>query len=372
MPDQTRREFLAAGLTTVLAGRQLRSQSRVERITVNPGEHYARSISSGEILENKLFDITANGATVDITASGQNWTLRNIGVNGQQSTGNAVTLKGRNGTVDTLYLGDGAAAGDSVGVYIDHENTVGPITFRNVHIAGFPNNGIYGSPTVEKLRGGIVHIQDSYFDSNNITQVKLGSPRGPCVVENTVFRTDNDTAPIDGKVNKRALWALDNRSSVQNRVVLKNCDVQGRLVTEPGAIIELQGTRWDGAFTAGGDPHESGDPDGVLHGESAGSPSLQPPNGVPMSAEEAVNGTAQDADSYGQSGYGDGGYGDGRRTTTTTETKSEAPPTTKESEQQPPTDTEQGESETSGECLYEKYSSEWWKHRNEDDRCDDQ
>lgn len=277
-------------------------ENGARRVVVESGATWTVRIGSGETLSDLLVDIDRPGADFHAFASGSGWTIRNLGVKGTIKSRYALVAEGENGTVENVYLGDGAEDGTQVkGVWIDHDDTEGPLDFRRVHIAGYPNNGIYGSPTVEEDRGGIVNIYDSYFDSNNISNFKLGSPLGPCEVVNTVVRTDNPATPNSrGQVNKRALWGLDNPGgghSNRHRVILRDSDVLGRIVTEPGAIVELQNTRWDGTFHAGDDVHESGDPPGELVGSSAGEPDLTPPAGVPMNAREAATGAASESPS---------------------------------------------------------------------------
>lgn len=274
-------------------------ENGARRVVVESGATWTVRIGSGETLSDLLVDIDRPGADFHAFASGTGWTIRNLGVKGTIKSRYALVTEGENGTVENVYLGDGAEDGTQVmGVWIDHDDTEGPLDFRKVHISGYPNNGIYGSPTVEEDRGGIVNIYDSYFDSNNISNFKLGSPLGPCEVVNTVIRTDNSATPNSrGQVNKRGMWALDNPGGGhpnRHRVILRDSDFLGRIVTEPGAIVELQNTRWDGTFQAGDDVHESGDPPGELVGSSAGEPDLTPPDGVPMNAREAATGSTSE------------------------------------------------------------------------------
>lgn len=266
-------------------------QGGAKRVVIKSGATWTPSIGSGGTMENLLIDISADRAGVVGTASGDGWTIRNVGVKGITGTDKVFTVSGSNGTVENLYLGDGsksqAAAKDggpngTMGFWVDHGDTEGPLNFRNVHISKFANNGIYGSPTADQYTGGIMNIYDSYFDSNNISAFKIGSPLGQCEVVNTTIRTDSEApATHDGLVNKRTIWALNN-----SETVVRDCDIQGPIATRsPNSTIILENTRWDGSGTGSGE----------IRGSSAGSPDLSPPSGVPMSAEEAATGTSSAA-----------------------------------------------------------------------------
>jgi len=248
-----------------------------ETIEVPAGEREEIRVRNGETLSNKLIDVTASGASVRIDARGSDWTVRNVGVKGEMDADDdmALLVGGERGTVENVYLGDGCIPGRSKGAWVDHGSTDGPIEFRRVHVAGFPNNGIYGSPTAD-LQGGVLHIRDSYFDSNNISQFKIGSPLGTCEVTNTVVRTDN-SAPHNGfdQVNKRGIWALDGD------IVVRNCDIQGTINTYAPATVEVEDTRWDGRHYG----------EGSITGGSSGTPDLSPPESCPTTAEEAASGS---------------------------------------------------------------------------------
>lgn len=276
----TMKLFGAAGVASIPLTTSVAADTHgeYETITVPAGQRETLQVPDGGTLSNKLIDITASGASVRIDARGTDWTVRNIGVKGTMDAYDDIALLvgGERGTVENVYLGDGCTPGRSKGSWVDHSDTDGPIEFRNVHIAGFPNNGIYGSPTAN-LQGGIIHIRDSYFDSNNISQFKIGSPLGTCEVTNTVIRTDN-AAPHNGfnQINKRGLWALDGKT------VVRDCDILGSIDTYASATVELENTRWDGTHTD----------DGTVVGSSSGSPDLSPPEGCPMTPEEAAAGSA--------------------------------------------------------------------------------
>lgn len=268
-----------------------------EEIVVEEGETFTKRVGGGEVWENKLIDITAPGADVTALCDGEvsGWTVRNIGVRGRVKDAYFFSPAGSGGLVENVYLGDGSISkntwdGRPKGFWVQHNRTTGPIEFRNVHVAKFTNNGIYGSPTVDSHSGGVIHIRDSYFNSNNISQFKIGSPLGTCEVENVTVRTDQPAPPNpDGVVNKRAMIALASGGD-QTYTVVRDSDIQGHIdADDPGATVELQNVRWDGSGS------------GDIRGQSAGSPDLDPPAGVPMTAQEAAAGTSR------SDGSGDGG-----------------------------------------------------------------
>lgn len=298
VPVSSRRTFLRTiGATaTTLSGATASASAAgtdYETITLSPGETKRVEVHGGETLENKLYDVRADGAGVYLHTFGDDWTVRNVAYRGANAT-NGIAYRG-SGTFENVYLGDGTEAdADTIGMITVADQSTGPIILRNVHIADW-NTGIYGSPTGEQ-EGPITRIYDSYFDTNTGSQIKIGSPLGPCEVVNTTVRTDGEVDKgRSGSTNVRAVWALDHNGggpNHRNTSVFRDCDLQGLIAATCGAVVELENTRWDGQFNSTEDVHGCyPDVTADLHGESVGDPDLSPPAGVPMTAEEAASGT---------------------------------------------------------------------------------
>ncbi|SIR19655.1 hypothetical protein SAMN05421858_1783 [Haladaptatus litoreus] len=265
-------KFAGATAATFAATGSTVGANEYETITVPAGETKSIAVGDGETFENKLIDMSASGASVLITTSGSGWTIRNVGFKGEHPGGHYLMTPGVSdpeGTalIENVYMGDGQAPRTkSGGIWVDanlpHQGT---ITFRNVHIAGMIDNGLYGSGPGAQGYGGNLHVESSYFKGNTISNVRLNSKTRPCNVTNTVIDTTGAqpcgvgcSAP--GSTNTRAIWSWYGETH------LRNCDIVGDIATIDGGTVTETNTRT---------------------GEAA---DLTPPKGVPMSAEQAASG----------------------------------------------------------------------------------
>ncbi|NHN58233.1 MULTISPECIES: hypothetical protein [Halorussus] len=250
-------------------------------VTVSAGDTRTFSVGSGETLENLLIDMTAEGASAKIHANGDDWTVRNVAFKGEHPGGHYLftpaVSEGGTATVENLYMGDGQTARSGKGgIWVNGHDHYGTLNFRNVHIAHFIDNGLYGTDpgySYHGRHGGVVNVSDSFFDSNNISNIRVGSIDGrTCRVENCVVRTGT-TRPCGvgcsspGATNSRGVWAW------WGPVEVKDSDIEGsRVVADSRAgepSISSTNTRW---------------------GSDANTDRV--PSGVPMTAEEAASGTA--------------------------------------------------------------------------------
>ncbi|MCO8245218.1 MULTISPECIES: hypothetical protein [unclassified Haladaptatus] len=246
-------------------------------ITVPAGQQKSIHVGDGVTFENVLIDITASGAGVAITTSGNGWTIRNVGIKGQHSGESFMIMPGvessdGHGLIENVYMGDGTKArkhggGVWVNANLPHRGT---ITIRRTHIANTVNNGLYASGPGSKGATGITNVEDSYFHSNNISNIRLNAKgsRTP-YVKNSVVKVDESTPPCGencsapGTVNNRGVWSWYGTTKVINS------DIQGGLVTAHGGNVQTENTRT---------------------GDNA---DLTPPKGVPMTAEQAASGAAK-------------------------------------------------------------------------------
>ncbi|RBI64018.1 hypothetical protein DMJ13_05815 [halophilic archaeon] len=288
-----RRSYLklagAAVVSAAAAGTA--TAANYDTITVPAGETKTIDVGDGQTFENKLIDMTADGASALVTTSGSNWTIRNVGFKGTHPGGHYLMTPGvadveSTGLVENVYMGDGQVArSGSGGIWVDanmpHKGT---ITFRNVHVAGFIDNGLYGSGPGAQGYGGNLHIESSYFTANTISNVRLNAKERPCNVTDTVVdATGNDpcgegcSAP--GSTTTRAVWSWYGETH------LRNCDVVGSIATAKGGSVTKTNTRT---------------------GDDA---DLTPPKGVPMSAKAAASGSG----TGGSSGKRSSGNGAGKQ-----------------------------------------------------------
>lgn len=225
-----------------------------DTITVPSGQIRRVKLSTGQTHANKLYDITANGAGVIFEAMASNWTLRNIGVKGQQPADEnfvkvCVTNSGATGTIENCYFGDGSRPGSVGGIYVMTQPAHrGTLTFDRVNMAHSSNNGMYGSGPGYKGQPGLIHVSNSHFYSNNISNVRLGGPGGTSRVENTTIYVDNsvngcrDNCSSPGAVNARGVWAWAGRVTVSNCDI--NCNGYGREIVESnGGSVSVSRSR---------------------------------------------------------------------------------------------------------------------------------
>ncbi|WP_458188938.1 hypothetical protein [Haladaptatus sp. NG-WS-4] len=264
--------FAAAGTAT---GAEYRT------ITVPAGETKTIDIGDGETFENVLIDMTADGASALVRTSGSGWTIRNVGFEGIHPGDHYLLNPGvsdpnGSGLVENVYMGDGQVAGsDSGGVWVNanlpHRGT---ITFRNVHVAGMIDNGLYGSGPGAQGYGGNLHVESSYFKGNTISNVRLNGKARPCQVTNTVVDSRGNKpcrigCSSPGSTTTRAIWSWYGETH------LRNCDILGSIVTTKGGSVTKTNTR------TGSDAD------------------LTPPKGVPMSAKQAASGGSSGSRSNG-------------------------------------------------------------------------
>ncbi len=142
------------------------------------------TIDSGETWENKLIDMTT-GQDVVITAHGSDWTVRNVGFRGENTSGTGsatfgISDAGGSSTIENVYLGDGSDSrnGSSSGhgqtaFWVDPDHA-GHVDFENVNIQGFADNAIYASAP-GNAGGGTVHIDSSFAANCYVSHFRLAT-----------------------------------------------------------------------------------------------------------------------------------------------------------------------------------------------------
>ncbi|THE64856.1 hypothetical protein D8Y22_10825 [Salinadaptatus halalkaliphilus] len=248
------------------------------------------TIDDGETWEHKLVDMTT-GQDITITAQGSDWTIRNVGFHGA-NTSNAgsgtfgIADGGGSSTVENVYLGDGSSEGN--GAPNGHGETAfwvnpdhaGHIDFENVNIQGFADNAIYASAP-GNAGGGTVHIDRSFAANCYVSHFRLAT-EGSKVTNSSVYVDD------DG-YQGRGIWAW-----APGTIEVENCQLEmngNNVAIDAGA--NGQATTVDVRET------DYGEVAGI--GENAGStveladdvgtdPEAVIPDGVPTSAEAAATG----------------------------------------------------------------------------------
>ncbi|WP_458206680.1 hypothetical protein [Haladaptatus sp. NG-SE-30] len=265
---------MAATAASTGAATSVAGAKSYETITVPAGEQEVIQIGSGETFENVLIDITADGAGLRILAQGDDWVIRNVGIKGQHDGEGFIIVPGvtspdAHGLIENVYMGDGqpereGGGGIWVNANLPHQGT---ITIRRMHMAHMINNGAYASGPGAQGANGVTNFEDSYFYSNNISNIRTNSKGRTSYVRNCTVEVDGSTPPCGencsspGAVNDRGVWSWYGTTKVIDS------DIQGGLQTAHGGQISEENTRT---------------------GENA---DTTPPKGVPMTAEEAASGT---------------------------------------------------------------------------------
>lgn len=123
------------------------------------------------------------------------------------------------GLVENLTMADGSVP-EAVATYVD---TAGELTFRNCHIEGFGNNGLYAS-----LSDGPVHVEGGIYRNNDISQIRLGSP-GSSVTNATVAVDD----PRPSDQNMRGIRISDGPGPVS----IDACDIHMERGPGGGGVV---------------------------------------------------------------------------------------------------------------------------------------
>ena len=278
----------AIGATGTAAAKELVNASEVSGSTyeVPEGEQVRILVGENEYgeygdLENAL--IKAEGANVQIKSFGDDWTIRNVGIEGPTDGDQPdidLDTDGGSGLVENVYLGDGDA-NDSGGIFVKKEHS-GTITVRDCYVAEYLDNGIYASaPGQSDGGGGTTGIENCYGENNGVAHFRVGGEGS--YVRDSVAVTDD--AP--GGYISRGVWARRDDIEVENTdIKLTGDDATSAIWATGGASVDYRNSDYETTY-----PY--GDFDGDVDTTDIGSdPDTSPPSGVPTSAEEAAGGSA--------------------------------------------------------------------------------
>ncbi|PGF17315.1 hypothetical protein CP556_15230 [Natrinema sp. CBA1119] len=293
----TRRNYVrsfAAVATAATALGGAGAASAQDDYEVIEAEGQTITIGSGETWENKLIDMTT-GQDIIVTAHSSDWTIRNIGFKGKNTSGTGSATFGISDTaggtctVENVYLGDGSSTGNgnpnghgqtAFWVAPDHS---GHIDFKNVNIQNFADNAIYASAPGNK-GGGTIHIDSSFAANCYVSHFRLAT-EGSKVTNSSVsvdasegyvgrgiwawapgtIEVDNCQIEMNGQ--NSAIVAGANGSPTQVSVTNSDYDEGAGISEEAGSSVQLG----DGVGT---------DPEAVI------------PDGVPTSPEAAASGAS--------------------------------------------------------------------------------
>ncbi|WP_174811818.1 hypothetical protein [Salinadaptatus halalkaliphilus] len=288
-----RRSYLrgiASATVATVAGIGTAAAEDDDVIAVPAGDLYTVQLGDGETFENTIIDITADGAQYQITASGSDWAIRNVGVRGvwdghakAEPLTASVPTDGT-ASIENLYLGDGAyddTYPGATGIFVAGSHA-GVLEIDRVNIQGYPDNAIYGSSpgnTASHPAGrgsaGEVHITNSYAADCRAGGFRVGT--NGSYVENCVA-TGCD----------RNAWGF------YEEIEVIDCDFSDGQMGDVGtgdsqwqadASVRVTDSRFETTV----------EHSGRVVGESAGEPDRTDPedvDGVPLTAAEAVDDSA--------------------------------------------------------------------------------
>ncbi|MFW6045350.1 MAG: hypothetical protein ACOC8O_00660, partial [Natronomonas sp.] len=281
-------------------------------IEVPPGDMYTKSLDEGEVWENKLIDVSNNGAAfrLIVTVNGDA-TVRNIGLRGKLNNNdydsNMITAytSDPNGVIkfENCYFGDGfetdvAPNVDPSGMSL-RPNHAGYCLIDGFTMREFADNALYLSPA----------------GHNNDRDV---GNWGPCDVRNAYFE-DNKTSDIrpgtDGTIENVGCYGNENRGIWCNKhpedegQYIKNAHVgPSAAKSGPGRSIAVGNSGYEDGLNNWAELLEGVHVEsGTLYtynpgNEIRGSPESYSPQyyadpnhfGAPASAEEAASGESGD------------------------------------------------------------------------------
>ncbi len=252
-----------------------------ELVELSPGERHHVEIEGGDSLENVLYDQTAEGSQVVISARGADWTIRNVGVAGPNVGHGAqfgvADTGGGTSTIENVYLGDGAidAHRTGLGIWVapDHR---GVLEIERVNVQGMGDNSFYCSAPGSD---GEVHIDSCYSKDSWVAHYRLA--RGS--VTNSV--AVNTSAGRDG----RGLWAW-----APGPVEVEGCSfaMNGRHFSfdvganNSASQVRVVDTEYDTGRDGGSTVNGALD----LRSGNGTDPVDEVPDGCPTTAEEAAGG----------------------------------------------------------------------------------
>ncbi|AEH37679.1 hypothetical protein [Halopiger xanaduensis] len=180
-------------------------------------------VGSGETWENKLIDMTTGGDIV-VSAYGTDWTIRNIGFKGKNTSGTGsatfgICDEGGSSTIENIYLGDGTDGRNGADTghgqtafWVDPKHS-GHIDFKHLNIQKFADNAIYGSAPGSN-GGGTLHIDQSFAANCRVSHFRVASEG--CKVTNSSVYVDNEEG-----YQGRGIWAW-----APGTIEIDNCQIQ--------------------------------------------------------------------------------------------------------------------------------------------------
>jgi len=185
--------------------------------------------ASGLVVDGLTFDFRApnTGGRPLFVKVDDGLVVRDVTVRGSQDVDSDtmrfdVTSPSGSGLVERMRLPDGARPETgSVGCLVGGSNQ-GDLTFKDCHIAGFPNNGLYAEPPA-----GRIEVIGGRYENSNVANVRVG---GNGLVRGVHVRCDR---AIEGFGNMRGIRLPEGAGTVVENCVVEFLEVTG----SDGAIV---------------------------------------------------------------------------------------------------------------------------------------
>ena len=190
-------------------------------------------------INDRAVDFHFEGITFDITAPDtgvrplhasiedglyvKDVTVRGLHDTDQDSFRFDVTSPDGSGLVENLRMPDGGVPQYLITACYVGDISVGKLTFRDCHIAGYPDNGIYASQAK-----GPVHVIGGLFENNNVSNVRVSSD---AVVRGVTVRSNERIAGFN---NVRGIRLRSGRN-----ILVEDCDVEFSEVQRSGGAIVM-------------------------------------------------------------------------------------------------------------------------------------
>ena len=267
---------------------------------------------------------TAIGAGVTATTAraapvSANWEVRNRYIqtgSNELGIGCAVTDPDGEGVIEHVYI-KSTGSSDKPAIWVDPNRHVGHLTIKNVHVEGHADNGIYAEVAPPHGSGGTVTVEDCYLHDNTRGNLRVN---GGTEVRNTHIHNTGENFPSHGYVSA----GYYSYYAGTGEITMRHCQIEmdGSNVRNGSSALALM-TR--GSTSAYGDygsnvptvdvynsqvkgQVDAHDGNLTLH-DSGSNPTIDPPKGVPMTADEAENGTSSATGSTWSEVSGGGGSG---------------------------------------------------------------
>ena len=243
--------------------------------------------------------VTANARAAPVSA---NWQVKNRYIetgSNQLGIGCAVTDPNGEGVIDHVYI-KSTASSDKPAIWVDPNRHVGHLTIRNVHIEGHADNAIYAENAEPHGSGGTVTVEDCYLHDNTRGNLRVN---GGTEVRNTHIHNTGNNFPSHGYVSV----GYYSYYAGSGEITMRHCQIamDGSNTQNGSSALALMTRGSTSAYGDYGsdiptvdvyDSQVKGDVqahDGNIKLHNSGSnPKIDPPKGVPMTAQEAEGGTS--------------------------------------------------------------------------------